>query len=153
LKRDGKLRVYVTSQAKEKLGSLAKAEDRTLSTYVSRVIEAHLDGSPLIESSEQSAADGAGYTYFIKSSGYYKVGRAKNVERRLAAMCLPEKPVVVCAVLCPDYGNLEMALHVLLANKRVNGEWFALSDADVAAVRHLMESRASTGDSVVLLRA
>lgn len=149
--RTDNIKVHITPDTKARLVELADGDDRTVSTYVARLLENHMGHGAATEHPTDEIGE-AGYTYLIKSSGYYKVGRARNVERRLVAMSLPEKPQVIAAVLCADYGRLEMALHVLLANKRVNGEWFRLTEEDVHAVKHLLESRAAEAPNVVELR-
>lgn len=121
---------------------LADADGRTASTFVARLLENHVGQSAVIESAQAPAeTEKHGYVYFIKSSGYYKIGRASNVEQRLAGFSLPEKPEIVAVAYCADYGRLEMALHVLLSNKRANGEWFSLNEVDAMAVKRLLESR------------
>lgn len=137
------VRARITEFTRDMLNRIAAAEDRSISSYISRLLEKHvgdLEGGEEEDPPKSQSGD-AGYTYFIKSSGYYKIGRARNLEQRLSGLSLPEKPEVVAAVLCADYGQLEMAMHVVLANKRANGEWYRLTDADAEAVKRLIESR------------
>ena len=83
-----------------------------------------------------------GYVYLVKCGTRYKIGRAKKLEKRLAGIQFPEKPRLIKAVRCLDYGFLEKALHALFAHKRGHGEWFCLSDEDLLQAKQYMESRA-----------
>jgi hypothetical protein len=83
-----------------------------------------------------------GFVYFVKCGGFYKIGRAKNLKQRLGGMQFPEKPRLIKAVHCLDYGFLEKAMHALFAHKRAHGEWFSLTEEEVQLAKEYMASRA-----------
>lgn len=84
----------------------------------------------------------AGYVYLIRCGEHYKIGITKTVSRRLTQFStkLPVKPELVCSIPSPDMYTLEKELHNRFADKRSNGEWFALDDNDVAYISG-MEAR------------
>lgn len=82
-----------------------------------------------------------GFVYFVKCGQFYKIGRAKNLKQRLYGIQFPEKPRLIKAVRCLDYGFLEKALHALFAHKRTHGEWFDLSDEEVMQAKQYMDAR------------
>lgn len=83
-----------------------------------------------------------GYVYLVKCGHLYKIGRAKNLKNRLIGIQFPEKPCLIRAVRCLQYGFLEKALHALFAHKRTHGEWFALADGEVLQAKQYMAERA-----------
>lgn len=78
-----------------------------------------------------------GYVYVLKSAYGFKVGRTKNIPHRMRtfAVKLPFfYSIEVCAWF-DDHISAESSYHQMFANKRINGEWFDLSDDDVTLVR------------------
>jgi hypothetical protein len=142
MNRTGRLRAYVHDGVKAALCALAKAEDRTLSAYVARVLEHHIGQMDVGPDSPVTTDDVVvGFTYLIRCGVYYKIGRARDVGQRIAGMSLPEQPEIVAVASCGDYGDLEKALHVVFAHKRGHGEWFRLDDDDVHCAVHILRSR------------
>ena len=76
-----------------------------------------------------------GYVYFIKEhfSGTVKIGKSKELKTRLEhfGVKLPFDWDVLKTIKSADYSLTETLLHRKYADKRVNGEWFALSDANI----------------------
>lgn len=85
-----------------------------------------------------------GFVYFVKCGQFYKIGRAKNLKQRLYGIQFPEKPRLIKAVRCLEYGFLEKAMHALFAHKRTHGEWFDLSVDEVLQAKQYMEARAQS---------
>lgn len=82
----------------------------------------------------------AGYVYLIKSpSGHYKIGRTINPNDRLRmfGVHLPFEVEIIALIKSDDHKRLEASLHQTYNDKRVNGEWFALSPEDVDYVKSL----------------
>lgn len=79
----------------------------------------------------------AGQVYLMKSGAYYKLGRSNAAGRRAyeLAIQLPEKLEVVHVIDTDDAVGIERYWHQRFADRRANGEWFALTAADVAAFR------------------
>lgn len=85
---------------------------------------------------------GAGYVYLLQSTtGAYKIGRSINPHNRLKTfeVKLPFEVEYVCVIATDSMVALEAALHGRFADKRVNGEWFALTPDDVEYIKGLAQ--------------
>jgi hypothetical protein len=82
-----------------------------------------------------------GYVYLLEGDGCHKIGRAKDPTKRTEqlAVQLPYEVNLVCAIASADYAKLEAELHNHFAEKRLNGEWFDLSQEDVNAFKWLAQ--------------
>ena len=80
-----------------------------------------------------------GYVYLLKGGGFYKIGCSKNVDKRTVALAtkLPFVVEELCRITTADRFGTEHRLHEQFADKRVNGEWFELDEADVEYIRGL----------------
>lgn len=82
----------------------------------------------------------SGYVYLIESShGVYKIGLSRDPQNRIATfgILLPFPVEFVCLIQTDDMRALETQLHTRYADKRINGEWFALDTADVEYIKSL----------------
>lgn len=79
----------------------------------------------------------AGCVYVVESGGAYKIGKAVDVAVRLSAIQVATPGVVALAhvIRSDDAVWLEAMLHRRFADRRVRGEWFALTQEDLAKVR------------------
>lgn len=71
----------------------------------------------------------AGYVYFLQSKYGFKIGRTNNLHRRLNefGVKLPFDHWPHSFIQTRRFQHLEADLHLLLANERLNGEWFDLT--------------------------
>lgn len=78
-----------------------------------------------------------GFVYLIKSGRDYKVGATSDVEQRISAFNhqLPHPPREVHRIATDDIFGIEKYWHRRFDSKRIRGEWFSLTQADVAAFR------------------
>ncbi|WP_062469502.1 GIY-YIG nuclease family protein [Variovorax boronicumulans] len=86
---------------------------------------------------EPTQAARGGYVYVLKSAFGCKVGRTRNVPSRMRTFGV-KLPIVYTIPLCAwfdDHIAAETAYHRLFGDKRINGEWFDLSDDDVGLIR------------------
>jgi Meiotically Up-regulated Gene 113 (MUG113) protein len=89
------------------------------------------------ETDDISSPQELGSVYLIKAGRYYKIGRSNSAGRREyeIAIQLPEKPKTVHVIRTDDPVGIEAYWHNRFADKRKNGEWFQLTQADVQAFR------------------
>lgn len=76
---------------------------------------------------------GKGYVYIVESQGLFKIGMTGNLADRLKAFktSLPGGMRPIRTRLVDHAGNAETFLHEKFADKRLNGEWFNLSEKDI----------------------
>lgn len=82
------------------------------------------------------------FIYFIRDrrTGYVKIGKSNDPESRLRQLkrqdtLLPLENDFFIEFFFRNYAYVEKRLHQHLADKRVRGEWFSLSDEDMAKLR------------------
>ena len=78
-----------------------------------------------------------GYVYLLGGQGYYKIGKARDVGKRLDQLViqLPWKVSIEHTIPCEDYSKAERHLHEIFSDKRANGEWFNLDDSDLKIIK------------------
>ena len=86
---------------------------------------------------EPTTGPRAGVVYVLKSAYGHKVGRTRNVPARMRAFGV-HLPFMYTVQLCAwfeDCHEAERRYHLRFAEKRINGEWFDLQEADINAIR------------------
>jgi hypothetical protein len=83
-----------------------------------------------------------GYVYVIRAcddTGTYKIGKSTTPEKRVRTV-IGQMPMKCEAIHCAwfeDHGYAEKLLHDMYRNKRINSEWFRLSQSDINFIKSL----------------
>ncbi|MDE2222314.1 MAG: GIY-YIG nuclease family protein [Candidatus Omnitrophica bacterium] len=100
-----------------------------------------LCGSILGSSKDEKVMDESniqiGEVYLFKSCRYYKIGKTYDTVRRGSELRiqLPEKCELIHSIKTDDPSGIEAYWHKRFETKRMNGEWFDLSFAEVKAFK------------------
>ncbi|MGB1262233.1 MAG: GIY-YIG nuclease family protein [Cognaticolwellia sp.] len=80
-----------------------------------------------------------GYVYLIESEYGFKIGKTVNIKSRtsLFSVKLPFPIKLINYAWFDNYSKAERDFHVEFADKRLEGEWFALTGADVSKIKSL----------------
>lgn len=86
--------------------------------------------------------ESGGYVYLIKSAYGYKIGKTKNMKQRtqLFGVKLPFPIEIAGYGWFDDYSAAETEYHRRYAQKRLDGEWFKLSESDVLTISRELKS-------------
>ena len=90
---------------------------------------------PPTGNTDQNTVSG-GYVYLIKSEYGYKIGKTKNMKQRtqLFGVKLPFSIEIAGYGWFDNYSAAEAEYHRRYAHKRLDGEWFKLSESDVLTI-------------------
>ena len=79
----------------------------------------------------------AGFVYLLKGDDCYKIGRTKELDKRIDQLStkLPFEVELIHTIKTDDMTGLEAQLHERFADGRINGEWFDLSEQDVKLIQ------------------
>lgn len=80
-----------------------------------------------------------GYVYFVQEymNGSFKIGKTKNLEKRMNVfgVKLPFENKLIFLIKTGNHHQTEVAFHKHFSNKRLEGEWFALNKSDLAWIK------------------
>ena len=90
---------------------------------------------PTVEEAEQLIQ--TGFVYLIQSRDRYKIGLSNSAGRREYEIktLMPDEVVLLHEIETDDRAGVERYWHQRFAEKRLKGEWFKLSAADVRAFK------------------
>ena len=80
----------------------------------------------------------SGFVYIVRNAeGLYKIGRTKNVERRIRSLQIASssKLVLVHAIKADNARDLERTLHDGQSDRKVSGEWFRIPDWEIEVIK------------------
>lgn len=80
-----------------------------------------------------------GFIYILKSGCYYKIGKTKNLKTRITKY-ITENPAeieIIHTYKVDDYTNEETRIHNKFQHKRHRGEWYSLSEDDIAYLKSI----------------
>lgn len=85
----------------------------------------------------KASVPSGGFVYLQRSGKYHKIGQTNHVGRRdyELNLLLPEATELIHSFETDDPVGIERYWHMRFADKRVRGEWFLLTKADVAAFK------------------
>jgi hypothetical protein len=105
-------------------------------------VEAICRRAPIFESRKANAKAeneslSLGYVYMLASGKKYKIGYSKAALTRASTVSglTPDGSEIIHLIRTDDMRGIEAYWHNRFSEKRGNGEWFALSAADVAAFK------------------
>lgn len=77
---------------------------------------------------------GDGVVYLLKAGPFFKIGKAQGFDKRYRQikLHLPFPTEAIHQIECSDISHVERYWHKRFAPKRQNGEWFVLTDEEVA---------------------
>jgi hypothetical protein len=103
---------------------------------VARMCEEYANAHPP-EPSESATVGQHGFVYLIKSGRFYKIGKTNAAGRREYELDiqLPESVKTIHVIRTDDPGGIEAYWHKRFEGKRMKGEWFELTAADVTAFK------------------
>lgn len=77
-----------------------------------------------------------GYVYFVQEymNGSFKIGKTKNIEKRmnLFGVKLPFENKLIYLIKTSNHHQTEAVFHKHFSSKRLEGEWFSLTKEDVS---------------------
>jgi len=97
-----------------------------------------IQSEPFISSESKEEVDisentNKGYVYLIQFGDEYKIGTSNNVERRFRELKtqMPYEGEILHTIATGDPEGIESYWHNFYKEKRLKGEWFNLSKADI----------------------
>lgn len=142
-------RLYCSQEEFEQLNELYRLvqefdviiQNDELEALLNKAHEQYSNRQPPQKHQKPSIPHGTGYVYLLNeiNGAHYKIGHTKNPKDRLRTFAVKLPYRVEFDVLIPtdNMQALEAQLHSHFADKRIDGEWFALEPADIAYIKSL----------------
>lgn len=111
--------------------------DRILARYIGPVTIKHRGTKKSVSKKKAgSKRQSAQFIYLIASDQTFKIGRSNDIKRRFSSIKChsPIKLELRHYFQCDDAVKVEKRLHRLFKDVRSHGEWFHLTQADVAFI-------------------
>lgn len=99
------------------------------------------DDQPKFRNPSKGRTSNTNYIYLMLNtrSGYYKIGRSNDPEKREKTL-QAEEPDITLIHKWPAPAEYEKKLHDRFKPKRSRGEWFELSQVDVIEIKSIMKA-------------
>lgn len=96
-----------------------------------------MESSVKTENDDLGPGEVVGEVYLYKSGRYYKIGKTNDTVRRGAELRiqLPERVNLIHSIKTDDPSGIEAYWHKRFESKRMQGEWFDLSSAEIKAFK------------------
>jgi len=137
--------------AKEKFTDLIDKANAFYSNYSSEDIETanrenkerreqRFQDAKSLKASHSKAKPGIVYLIRENQGGFFKIGKSTDFKRRKSSLNLhlPVGYEVIHTINTQDIDRLERELHARFASKRMQGEWFDLTEEDVVSVKGIV---------------
>lgn len=79
--------------------------------------------------------------YVVKADRFYKIGQSKDIDARLATIrsSMPFQAILFHSIECENRWSTEAVLHERYDHRRINGEWFELTDDEANEILAMSE--------------
>lgn len=82
-----------------------------------------------------------GFIYIFECNNRYKIGKSKDPSERIKSVrtVSPYPVKLILQTKVNDQDKTEKMLHVMFNNKKINGEWFNLTDIDITTIQTALQ--------------
>lgn len=117
--------------------------NREIKEHNQKIVDEHNREMANLEFSLIPKEKRPGFVYLLHHDGLYKIGITTKLSRRLMQISprMPHEVTLIHFIEADDMIRMESRLHERYADKRMNGEWFALSAADVQEIQGIGEMK------------
>lgn len=131
--------VKICGEAHAALAAMARAHNKTLGGMAADLLAEAILGRARHYAPVDNLQDRSGHVYVIRCGDRYKIGKAKDVDRRLKHLQLPSVPEKIATKHFADAFAAEKSLHIMFKHARERGEWFRLNVPEVNQLRAAIE--------------
>lgn len=126
-----------TELAERLLGHCSAREELSQVVRICQSVTASASAPPDEPPTKIRTATQSGAVYLLSAGRHYKIGHTRSVGRRLYELKiqLPYRTKLEHMIQTDDPAGIEAYWHRRFADRRANGEWFALSPDDVSTFK------------------